>query len=63
VARNTSAATPKRFQLRLAAVRVVDLPESIRSEYDRAWALLLAEETRERVRPANGSDADQEDRQ
>lgn len=62
MARNTSAANLKRPRLRLATVRVVDLPESIRSEYDRAWALLLAEETREFARPENGSDADQEGR-
>jgi hypothetical protein len=58
VARNTSVA--KVNQLRLATVRVSVLPESLRSEYDRAWALLLAKETREFAQPENSSDADQE---
>lgn len=58
MARNTSAANLKRFRLRLETVRVVDLPESIQSAYDRAWALVLGEDARH----GQDSDVDQEDR-
>lgn len=62
MAGNTSATNLKRLRLRLETVRVVDLPVSIQSAYDHAWALLLAEDVPVAAGPGKDSDADQEGR-
>lgn len=62
MAGNTSAANLKRLRLRLETVRVVDLPVSIQSAYDHAWALLLAEDVPGAAASGEDSEADKEGR-